>query len=148
MCILEKFYRVIFCFLVLIGQYLSRNWLLNLAKHMKEIINSNVFIFHQTLISQLCQVFLFLHILHLLFISYLCIYSPIFFFNFLFPMLLQFYCKYIWLFFFQILAIISPFSFYLHIYFLILYKSQPKYLSTKSFLFHVIHLHVRSLIKN
>jgi hypothetical protein len=29
MCILEKFYRVIFCFLVLIGQYLSRNWLLN-----------------------------------------------------------------------------------------------------------------------
>jgi hypothetical protein len=28
-CILEKFYRVIFCFLVLIGQYLSRNWLLN-----------------------------------------------------------------------------------------------------------------------
>jgi hypothetical protein len=25
MCILEKFYRVIFCFLVLIGQYLSRN---------------------------------------------------------------------------------------------------------------------------
>jgi hypothetical protein len=24
-CILEKFYRVIFCFLVLIGQYLSRN---------------------------------------------------------------------------------------------------------------------------
>jgi hypothetical protein len=40
MCILEKFYRVIFCFLVLIGQYLSRNWLLNLAKHMKEIINS------------------------------------------------------------------------------------------------------------
>jgi hypothetical protein len=26
---LEKFYRVIFCFLVLIGQYLSRNWLLN-----------------------------------------------------------------------------------------------------------------------
>jgi hypothetical protein len=29
MCILEKFYRVIFCFLVLIGQYLSRNWLLH-----------------------------------------------------------------------------------------------------------------------
>jgi hypothetical protein len=29
MCILEKIYRVIFCFLVLIGQYLSRNWLLN-----------------------------------------------------------------------------------------------------------------------
>jgi hypothetical protein len=29
MCILEKFYRVIFCVLVLIGQYLSRNWLLN-----------------------------------------------------------------------------------------------------------------------
>jgi hypothetical protein len=29
MCILEKFYRVIFCFLILIGQYLSRNWLLN-----------------------------------------------------------------------------------------------------------------------
>jgi hypothetical protein len=29
-CILEKFYRVIFCFLVLIGQYLSRNWLLNI----------------------------------------------------------------------------------------------------------------------
>jgi hypothetical protein len=29
MCILEKFYRVIFCFLVLIGQYLSRSWLLN-----------------------------------------------------------------------------------------------------------------------
>jgi hypothetical protein len=29
MCILAKFYRVIFCFLVLIGQYLSRNWLLN-----------------------------------------------------------------------------------------------------------------------
>jgi hypothetical protein len=29
MCILEKFYRVIFCFLVLFGQYLSRNWLLN-----------------------------------------------------------------------------------------------------------------------
>jgi hypothetical protein len=29
MCILEKFYRVIFCFLVLIGQYLSPNWLLN-----------------------------------------------------------------------------------------------------------------------
>jgi hypothetical protein len=29
MCILEKLYRVIFCFLVLIGQYLSRNWLLN-----------------------------------------------------------------------------------------------------------------------
>jgi hypothetical protein len=29
MYILEKFYRVIFCFLVLIGQYLSRNWLLN-----------------------------------------------------------------------------------------------------------------------
>jgi hypothetical protein len=29
MCILEKFYWVIFCFLVLIGQYLSRNWLLN-----------------------------------------------------------------------------------------------------------------------
>jgi hypothetical protein len=29
MCILQKFYRVIFCFLVLIGQYLSRNWLLN-----------------------------------------------------------------------------------------------------------------------
>jgi hypothetical protein len=28
-CILEKFYRVIFCFLVLIGQYLSCNWLLN-----------------------------------------------------------------------------------------------------------------------
>jgi hypothetical protein len=28
-CILKKFYRVIFCFLVLIGQYLSRNWLLN-----------------------------------------------------------------------------------------------------------------------
>jgi hypothetical protein len=28
-CILEKIYRVIFCFLVLIGQYLSRNWLLN-----------------------------------------------------------------------------------------------------------------------
>jgi hypothetical protein len=28
-CILEKFYRVIFCFLVLVGQYLSRNWLLN-----------------------------------------------------------------------------------------------------------------------
>jgi hypothetical protein len=28
-CILEKFYRVIFCFLVLIGQYLSRNWLLD-----------------------------------------------------------------------------------------------------------------------
>jgi hypothetical protein len=28
-CILETFYRVIFCFLVLIGQYLSRNWLLN-----------------------------------------------------------------------------------------------------------------------
>jgi hypothetical protein len=29
MCILEKFYRVIFGFLVFIGQYLSRNWLLN-----------------------------------------------------------------------------------------------------------------------
>jgi hypothetical protein len=29
MCILETFYRVIFWFLVLIGQYLSRNWLLN-----------------------------------------------------------------------------------------------------------------------
>jgi hypothetical protein len=29
MCILEKFYRVIFCFLFLMGQYLSRNWLLN-----------------------------------------------------------------------------------------------------------------------
>jgi hypothetical protein len=29
MCILEKFYRVIFCFHVLIGQYLSRNWLLD-----------------------------------------------------------------------------------------------------------------------
>jgi hypothetical protein len=29
-CILEKFYRVIFCFLVLIGQYLSRNWLLDI----------------------------------------------------------------------------------------------------------------------
>jgi hypothetical protein len=29
-CILEKFYRVIFCFLVLIGQYLSGNWLLNI----------------------------------------------------------------------------------------------------------------------
>jgi hypothetical protein len=29
-CILEKFYRVIFCFLVLIDQYLSRNWLLNI----------------------------------------------------------------------------------------------------------------------
>jgi hypothetical protein len=28
-CILEKFYRVIFCFFVLIGQYLSRNWLLD-----------------------------------------------------------------------------------------------------------------------
>jgi hypothetical protein len=28
-CILEKVYRVIFCFLVLIGQYLSHNWLLN-----------------------------------------------------------------------------------------------------------------------
>jgi hypothetical protein len=28
-CFLEKFYRVIFCFLVLIGQYLSRNWLLD-----------------------------------------------------------------------------------------------------------------------
>jgi hypothetical protein len=28
--ILEKFYRVIFCFLVLIDQYLSRNWLLNI----------------------------------------------------------------------------------------------------------------------
>jgi peptidoglycan/LPS O-acetylase OafA/YrhL len=28
MCILEKFYRV-FCILVLIGQYLSRNWLLD-----------------------------------------------------------------------------------------------------------------------
>jgi hypothetical protein len=25
-----SFYRVIFCFLVLIGQYLSRNWLLNI----------------------------------------------------------------------------------------------------------------------
>jgi hypothetical protein len=32
MCILEKFYRVIFCFLVLIGQYLSRNWLLNTSR--------------------------------------------------------------------------------------------------------------------
>jgi hypothetical protein len=29
MCILEKFSRVILCFLVLIGQYLSRNWLIN-----------------------------------------------------------------------------------------------------------------------
>jgi hypothetical protein len=29
MCVLEKFYRVIFCFLILIGQYLSHNWLLN-----------------------------------------------------------------------------------------------------------------------
>jgi hypothetical protein len=28
-CILEKFYRVIFCLLILIGQYLSRNWLLD-----------------------------------------------------------------------------------------------------------------------
>jgi hypothetical protein len=28
-CILEKFYRVIFCFLINIGQYLSRNWLLD-----------------------------------------------------------------------------------------------------------------------
>jgi hypothetical protein len=26
----KKFYRVIFCFFVLIGQYLSRNWLLNI----------------------------------------------------------------------------------------------------------------------
>jgi hypothetical protein len=32
MCILEKFYRVIFCFLILIGQYLPRNWLLNTSR--------------------------------------------------------------------------------------------------------------------
>jgi hypothetical protein len=33
MCILEKFYRVIFCFLVLlVNTYLSRNWLLNTCR--------------------------------------------------------------------------------------------------------------------
>jgi hypothetical protein len=34
MCILEKYYRVTFCFLVLIGQFTQL-----VAKHMKEIIN-------------------------------------------------------------------------------------------------------------